>query len=432
MPDVFEKFFSLFEKYPSKLFKLKRLDPAYRMFFQGSERVDIVSNLDKNIALFQRLEKDGGIKLRKYLKQSQYQYEVAMKKFIYKSYSSWLDLLDKQLFLEGSKLKVFEGIDRFVRRYFSSDFARKILEYNIVFLGGNPQNTPALYSIMAHIDFNLGVWYPMGGIGEVVNELIKLCDEHGVKIVSNSEVVGFTYKNGLIYEAITKKRKYQADIVISNTDYAHMEINMLESTYQSYSSKYWTSRTVAPSAYMMYLGVKGKVKNLAHHNLFVEDDWMKHFDDIFKNPKWPKHFSYYVSCPSKTDSSVSPIDDENIFVLLPIAPGLRDTKKIRERYFGIIMDRLENSLGEKIRDRIITKKIACISDFKNRYHAYKGTALGLTHTLFQTAIFRPSMKSKKLRNLYYTGQYTHPGIGMPMVLIAAELVAQEVMKTYGN
>lgn len=432
MPDVFEKFFSIFGKETAKLFKLKRLDPAYRMFFQGGERVDIVRDLDKNIALFQRLEKNGGLQLRKYLDQSKYQYEVAMKKFIYKPYTSWIDLLDAQLFLEGSKLKVFEGIDRFVRRYFTSDFARKILEYNIVFLGGDPQNTPALYSIMAHIDFNLGVWYPMGGIGELVKVLTELCNQYGVKIVTNSEVVKFEYHNGLISEVITKKRRYKADVIISNADYAHMEMNMLEKKYQSYNEKYWKTRVVAPSAYMIYLGVKGKVKNLAHHNLFVEDDWMKHFEDIFKNPRWPKAFSYYVSCPSKTDSTVAPQNHENIFVLLPVAPGLPDTEKIRKSYFNIIMDRLEKSLGEKIQDRIVVKKIAAHSDFISRYHAYQGTALGLTHTLFQTAIFRPSIRSKKVKNLFSVGQYTHPGIGMPMVLIAAELATREVIKSYDD
>lgn len=432
MPDVFERFFALFDKKPSDFFKLVRLNPAYRMFFDKKKVIDIAEKLSDNKKLFEKLEKGGGEKFFKYLEESKYKYEVAMSGFIYKEYKTFFDFFNKQMLMGGAQLKVFESIDKYVKRFFTSDIARKILEYNIVFLGGNPDNTPALYSIMAHIDFNLGVWYPLGGMGKVVEALKKLAEGHGARIVCNAEVRNIYVENGKAKSVLVGDKKYSADIVIANADYPYVENQLLDKKYCSYDESYWKKKTIAPSSFIIYLGIKGKVKGLAHHNLFVEYDWMKHFDQIFKEPSWPESFSYYVSCPSKTDPKIAPKEDENLFILVPVAAGLEDTPEIREKFFKKIMGLLETTLKEKIEKRILVKKIFTVNDFTKEYNAYKGTALGLTHTLMQSAIFRPGMRSKKVKNLYYVGQYTHPGIGVPMVMIAAEIISTTIQKEYAK
>lgn len=428
MNDVFEKFFEELGEKPENYYKLKRLDPAYRIFFGNNKQLDIRADINKNRETFEKLEKGGAKKFDEYLKKSEYQYNIAMKDFIYKEYNKLTDMFSLKMLVEGSKLHVFENMDRYTKRYFNNSEARKILEYTLVFLGGSPKNTPAMYNIMSHIDFNMGVWYPDGGISAVADAIYKIAKKKGVKFKFDEPVEQIITENGKATTVKTNKALYKADIVISNADYAHTELKLLDQKSRTYDKKYWAKRVYAPSAFIIYLGIKGKIKSLTHHNLFFENDWQKHFDEIFNNPKWPKEPSYYISCPSKTDKKVAPKGHENIFVLVPVAPGLKDDEVTREEYYNKTMTHIENLLGEKIRDKIVVKRIYSHRDFYNDYNAYKGTALGLSHTLMQTAVLRPRQKSRKVKNLYYTGQYTHPGIGVPMVIISSQILANNVFK----
>ncbi len=433
MPEVFEKFFAVFGKKPSDYYQLRQLDPAYQIIFGKDDIVKISKDLDKNLLLFESFEEGGGKKLKQYLDRSNYQYSVSMNEFIYKDFNSVWSFFNRRLLIEGRKLKVFEPIGKYVNRFFSSERAKKIIQYNIVFLGGSPKNTPAIYSVMTHVDFNLGVWYPMGGFGSVVNALEKLCKELGVevKIKTNVKKIRIA-RNGLADRVITDKSEYEADIVLANADYQFVESKLLDKKHQSYPQAFWQKKTLAPSAFILYLGLNKRLKKLAHHNLFLANDWIKHFDDIFKNPGWPDNPSYYVSAPSKTDPSVAPEGFENLFVLVPIATNIKDTAKIREDFSRKIIKHLEELIGEDIVDSIIVKQTFSINDFKNDYNAYQGTALGLSHTLFQTAVFRPKNQSRKIKNLFYTGQYTIPGIGVPMVFISSQIVSEKISKLYKN
>lgn len=427
MPDVFERFFALFDKKPEDFYTLKRLDPQYRVFFSSDHHVDIHKDLNKNLAVFDSLAKGSGALVKDYLDIAKYQYEVAMDRFVYKNYDSVVDILDPRLMMEGTKLKLFTSLNAFVSQYTESDKIKKILQYTTVFLGGSPQNTPAFYSIMSHIDFHLGVFYPQGGIGTIITALEKLCRAQGVKIELNQDVTNITVKDGKAQEVQTKDKAYPADIVISNADYPFTEMYLLPPRYHTYTKSYWERKTMAPSAFLMYLGIKGKVEKLQHHTLFFADKWEEHFTQIFDSPDWPNDPSYYVCCPSKTDSDVAPTGHENVFVLVPVASGLEDTPEIREHFSNQVLSHLESLVGESIKDRLVIKKIHAHNDFSELYHAYKGTALGLAHTLFQTAILRPKNRSPKVPNLYYVGQYTNPGIGLPMCLISAELTSQRVV-----
>jgi phytoene desaturase len=429
MPDVFEKFFNEFGKKPEDYLELKRLEPAYRVFFSKDDVVDVSSDLDKNKALFENMEVGGSKKLSEYLEKSEYQYDIAMKDFIYKDYKHFTDFIKPKIIVEGTKLHMFDKLDHYAKRYFSSDNIRKILEYTIVFLGGSPYDSPALYSLMSHVDFNLGVWFPIGGgIGQLVEAMVKIAKDNNVDFDFNNPVKKIIVKDGKIIGVETEKGIYDADIVVANADYPYVETNLLDEKYVSYDEKYWNKKKIAPSAFLMYLGLNKRLKTLTHHNLYFDSSWDRHFDDIFHNPKWPENPSYYVSCTSKTDKSVAPKDCENVFILIPVAPDLDDTDELRKKYSEKILKHLENLTGESIIDSIIFKKIFTHRDFSERYNAFKGTALGLAHTLRQTAVFRPSHTSKKVKNLYYTGHYNHPGIGVPMVIISSQILAEEINK----
>lgn len=431
MPEVFEHFFALFDKKPEDYYTLTQLDPSYQVIFGPNERIELSKNLKENMKLFDTLEQNGAKKLTEYLKDSALKYEISMKEFVYKDFSSIFSFFNKRMLTDGRKLRVFDSMQKHVDKYFNADRAKKILMYNIVFLGGSPTNTPSIYSIISHVDFNLGVWYPMGGFSAVVDGLEKLARELGVEIKTKANVKKIHLnRSGLAEKVITDKNEYETDIVLANADYQFVETKLLDKKHQSYPLTYWKKKTVAPSAFIIYLGLNKKINNLIHHNLFLANDWVNHFNEIFKKPDWPKEPSYYVSAPSKTDPSVAPKDGENLFILVPVASGIKDTEKIREQYYQKIITDLETQIGQKITDSIVLKRIFTINDFKNDYNAFQGTALGLTHTMMQTAIFRPKNKSQKVKNLYYTGQYTIPGIGVPMVLISAEVTSNKIIKEH--
>ncbi|MFW3146096.1 MAG: phytoene desaturase family protein [Thermoplasmatota archaeon] len=431
MPEVFESFFGEFGKSVSNFYQLKRLDPSYRVFYSREKVLDIMADLDANLELFDRYEEDGGRKLKEYLDSASYQYEIAMGEFIYKEYRSIFDFLNRKLMIEGTKLHVFDSLDGYARRYVKDPDLRKILEYNIVFLGGTPNNSPALYALMSHVDFNLGVWYPMGGMGELAKGFHDLCIQEGVEFIFNEEVTKVRIENGTASGVETNEGTYGSDMVIMNADYPHSDMELIEKRYRSYGERYWKKKSIAPSCILIYIGLDRKLNGLTHHNLYLSPKWDEHFETIFEKPRWPDDPSYYVCCPSVTDPSVAPEGKENLFFLVPVAPGLDDSDEVRERYYRLTISHLEELLGENISDHVISKRIVTHRDFSSLYNAYKGTALGLAHTLRQTAVFRPSHYSKKVRNLYFTGQYTHPGIGVPMVIISSRILAREIVKEHG-
>lgn len=432
MPDVYEKFFSAFGKKPEDLFDLKRLDPSYRIFFGNGDVADVVADLEKNYALFDSFEENGGEKLREYLASAKEMYDLSINEMLYRDYRSILDFFDGRLIMEGSRMHILENLDTFVNRHFASDKAKKIVEYSIGFLGGAPKNTPSFYHIMSHIDMTLGVWYPEGGIRKVARSIYDLARDNGATFFFDEPAVRIEVNGNRAERVVTTKGAYDADVVIVNADYPFSEMHLLDERHRTYPAKYWEKRVIAPSAFVIYLGVTKTFDALAHHTLFLDKDWANSFDQIFDPAKaaWPKTPSYYVNVPSKTDTTAAPEGCETLFILVPLAPGLEDTPELREAFCEKILDHLESAIGEPVRDAVAVRRIFALDDFKERYNAYKGTALGLSHTLLQTALFRPAHKSKKVKNLYYTGQYTHPGIGVPMTLISSQIVARELNEEF--
>ncbi len=429
MPDVFEHFFGLLGENVHDHLELVKLSPGYRVFYKDTYlHVDIFSDFSRDRKTFEALEAGAGEKLRVYLERASYQYEIAKDRFMYKNYDSLGDFFTWKMLTQGRKLNVLSNMESYVRKFFKTDQLQKLMQYPMLFLGSDPHNTPALYNIMSHIDFSLGVYYPKGGIYTITESLARIARKNSVNLRVSSPVRRIIVKNGQATGVELESGEMMwADIIISNADIHHTEQKLLKPEYRVYGHKYWQSRSLAPSALIMYLGVKGSLPSLEHHNLLFSKDWRRNFAEIFRprwaTAKWPSDPSLYICNPSKTDPSVAPIGHENLFILVPIAPGLEYTGSELESYSDTILQTVETTMKiPSLRTRVVYKKLFCVKDFANRYHSYQGSALGLAHTLRQTSIFRPSNKSKKVKGLYYVGAGTNPGIGLPATLISAELL----------
>lgn len=430
MPDVFEHFFKLIDEPIDEHLELIRLDPSYRIHFRDSkETVDMHSDVSADSPTFERFEKGSSDQLKAYLATSKYQYDIAIKYFMYKNYDTVFDFMNLRTMIEGRRLHVFEKMHNYVARYFKSDVVQKIMEYQLVFLGSSPYNTPALYNIMSHIDFNMGVYYPRGGIYSLIETLVGIAKKAGVRFVTGDAVANIdVVQKRATGVRLASGRHIPAEIVVSNADIHHTDTALLPPASREHSDAYWSSRTLAPSAFIMYLGLNKKVPGLTHHNLAFGGDWKQGFAEIFDDPVWPTDPSYYVCCPSKTDDGVAPRGKENLFILVPVAPSLdmnpANVKKYREK----VLDLLERDFDVKdIRKSIQYERTYTSTDFANDYNALGGSALGLAHTIKQTAIFRPNNVSRKVKNLYYAGAGTNPGIGMPICLISAELAYKRIV-----
>ena len=428
-PDLFEHFFELLGEKVSDHLDLIRLDPSYRIFFHNDpEPLDIKSNIVLDAATFDSIEPGSGERLRAYLKQSEYQYGVATQHFMYKNYDTVFDFFNRRVMTEGQKLSVFSKMHTFVSKFFRSRKLQQVMEYTMVFLGTSPYDAPALYNLMSHMDFNQGVFYPRGGFYELIKALARIAEKNGANLRTNCPVAEIVVSGGMTKGVLLNDGEFvEADIVISNADMQHTESRLLPEASRSHSQKYWDKRVMAPSAFIMYLGLSEKLPQLVHHNLLFSEDWRKNFDDIYKDPCLPDEPSLYVCAPSVTDASVAPEGKENLFVLVPIASDLKMSDEEKEAYSNKVLELMEREMGlPALRKKIAYKRIYTVDNFAADYNAFKGSALGLAHTLWQTAIFRPSNMSKKVKGLYYVGAGVNPGIGTQICLISAELVYKRV------
>ncbi len=428
MPDVFDNYFERFGKKTSDYYDLKRLDPSYQIYFGENDIMDVPAKMEELEAMFEALEPGSAKNLRHFLAEAKYKYEVGMNEFVFKPSHSIMEFADVRVLKSMFRLQMLTSMSKHVRQLFKNEKLIKLLEFPVLFLGATPGNTPAMYSLMNYADLALGTWYPMGGMHKIVEGMVSLAEEFGVKIKLGEEVKKVYIPNGHATRVITENGEYECDAVVGAADYHHIEQQILEPQHRRYSEDYWSKRTMAPSSLLFYLGVDKKLENLHHHNLFFDEDFELHAQEIYEDPKWPSKPLFYVCAPSVTDASVAPVGKENIFVLIPLAPDLEDTEALREKYYNIVMERLEKHTGQSIRDKVIYKRSYAHADFKKDYHAFRGNAYGLANTLLQTAFLKPKMKSKKVENLFYAGQLTTPGPGVPPSLISGQVVATEISK----
>ena len=436
MPDVFERFFNCFEKKVSDYYDLKRLDPSYRIYWPD-EVMNIPADYNQLKQLFEQKEPGSSKALDQFISEAAYKYDVGINKLVHKPGRSVTEFADWNLVKGLFKLDVFTSIKKHVGKYLKNSQLQQLLEFPVLFLGALPQDTPALYSLMNYADIKLGTWYPNGGMYRIVNGMYELAKELGVKFFFNHNVKEIIIEKDTVKNVLAETTaeniavSFEADAVIGSADYHFIETSLLKKQYRTYTEEYWNKRVMAPSCLIYYVGLKKKLKNITHHSLFFDVDFGVHGKEIYTDPKWPSEPLFYVCAPSVTDSTVAPQGCENLFFLVPVATGLQgDTEILREKYFDTILSRFEQKIGQSVKQEIIYKKSYSVSNFINDYNSFKGNAYGLANTLMQTAILKPCIKSKKVKNLFYTGQLTVPGPGVPPSIISGEVVSKEVIKYF--
>jgi len=421
MPDVFERFFKDFDFQVKDFYTLKKLNPAYHVYFGKNDFIAIPDSLNEIYKIFENEEKGSSVKLKKFISKAKDNYKIAVTDMLYKMPGlSPLELISFDTIKRIGYF--FSNIKKEVHKDFKNPKLRSILEFPVLFLGAESSNTPAFYNFMNYADFGLGTWQPTNGFYDVVNAMIKIGKSLGVKYNNNSNIDKIiTSKNHATGIKVNGKI-INSDIILSGADYNHTE-KLLPKNLRQYSEKYWSKKVLAPSSLLFYLGFDKKLNNLAHHNLFFDTNFNLHSKEIYKEPKWPSDPLFYANFTSITNEHTAPKGCENGFILIPLAPGLKDTQELRDKYFDIIMDRIESITDQKIKESIIYKKSFCINDFIDEYNSYKGNAYGLANTLLQTSFLRPKLKSKLVKNMYFTGQLSVPGPGVPPAIVSGKLVA---------
>ncbi len=430
MPEVFEQFFNHFGKKTSDYYELARLDPSYEVVFGPGDRVAMPANYAELRQLFETIETGSAVKLDAFLADAEYKYTTGMTEFVWKPAHSVMEFADLRVVQSLFKLQMLSSIAAQIDKLFKNEKLRNILKFPVLFLGATPENTPALYSLMNYADLKLGTWYPMGGMFKVIEGFEAVAREQGVKFITNSPVTSIQVKDGKATGVTTAKDTYNFDVIVSGADYEHTDQVLLPEKYRNYSPGYWENRTMAPSSLLFYIGLNTKLEGLNHHTLFFDRDFRTHAHEIYTQPSWPSDPLFYMCTPSVTDISVAPQGNENLFLLMPLAPGLNDDEVLREKYFNIMCDRIESVTSHDIRKHLLYKRSYCVKDFISDYNAFKGNAYGLANTLKQTAFLKPKMRNKNLSNLYYTGQLTTPGPGVPPSIISGQVVASEIIKQH--
>ncbi len=427
MPEIMENFFRSFGKSTQDYYQLKRLDPGYRVFLKDNA-LDISAQFEKIKELFESIEQGAGEALERFLKEAENKYSTGMGKFVHKPSHSFIEFAEWDLMKALFQIQLFTNMRSHLKSYFKNPILLQLLEFPVLFLGAQPSKTPALYSLMNHADLKLGTWYPIGGMARIPEAMIELALSLGVEIQTDQNVQGFEFDDDNITAIITNTQTLKIDGVIASADYHHVEQSLLPKKFRQYDEAYWSSRTMSPSSLIFYVGLDTMVPGLEHHNLFFESSFDKHAEEIYVNPQWPSQPLFYLCCPSKTDDSVAPQNHENLFFLIPVAPDLASEENLRDRYWDLLCEAVMRKTGMDIKPHVVYKRSFAHEEFVSEYNSYKGNAYGLANTLRQTAFLKPKMKSSKLNNLFYAGQLTVPGPGMPPGIISGQLAANEIAK----
>jgi phytoene desaturase len=423
MPEVFDRFFADFGKKTSDFYSLNLLDPGFQIVYENNTLFQVSADLNKLYTAFEEIEKGAAKQLKIFLEEAEFKYRVGMQELIYKPGISWFEYATLDVLKGISQTHLFTSVKTYVHKHFKDKKLRAIMEFPVLFLGAMPNQIPALYTLMNYAALAGGTWYPEGGMIKIIEGLTALATSLGVKFETGTTVKKLNVTNAEVTSIHTDKGIFTTDQVIASADYAFVERELIEPKHRNYSEAYWESKIFAPSCLIFYLGVNKRIDKLIHHTLFFDTDFDKHSEEIYQNPQWPSNPLFYVCCPSKSDLTVAPAGMENLFVLIPIATGLEDTEQIRESYFEPIIKRMESFCGESILEHIIYKKSYSVQNFITDYNSYQGNAYGLANTLMQTAVLKPKMKNKKIKNLIYTGQLTVPGPGVPPSLISGKIAA---------
>ena len=432
MPDVFESYFNDFDHSTADYYDLKRLDPGYRIYYGKNDYLDMSEDIEKLKSLFDSIEPNSGSSLQNFLNDAKIKYDVAMKHFIYKPSLSFTEYIDPILISQLGKLNLFRSMSKHIRQYFTNPKLIQILEFPSLLLGAKPEKTPSMYSLMNYADICLGTWYPQGGIRSIATAMYDNSLDLGVKYEFACPVdkIHLNENEKSVKGIQCNGQDIETDILLVNGDYQYVEQNLLSNNVRNYSNRYWENRVFSPSSLIFYIGLNKKIQNIPHHALFFDTSFNLHAQEIYDRPSWPTNPLFYISCTSKTDMSTAPKDGEALFVLIPTANGLNDNDEVRDKFFNIVISRIEDNIGVSLRNNIVFKRSYAHRDFTRDFNSMNGNAYGLANTLFQSAFLKPKMKNKKIGNLYYTGQLTVPGPGMPPSIISGKIAANLIGKEH--
>lgn len=426
MPDIIDNFFTDFGSKTTDFFELISLNPQFEMIF-ADDKIAVPENLDELKILFEKIEVGAGLQLEKFMKSAKFKYEVGMQDFVNKPCHSWAEFISPKIAKSALKLDLLSNFRNYVAKYFKNEKLRTLMEFPVIFLGASPKNIPALYSLMNYGGYALGTHYPVGGFYQLVLGMKQVAEKQGATFHFNNIVESINTENGSVISLTVNGNILDFDTVVASSDYHHTE-TLLNKEDRNYTEEYWKNRVFAPSSLIYYLGINQTLPHLKHHTLFFENDLDEHIDCIYEDKKWPEKPLFYVCCPSKTDEGVAPDGKENVFLLMPLATGINDEEQVREKYLAEMMTRLENHLGiRNLMSMIEYKRSYCVQDFISDYNAYGGNAYGLANTLGQTAVLKPKIRNKKIKNLFYTGQLTVPGPGVPPSIISGKIVSNEII-----
>jgi phytoene desaturase len=428
MPDVFEQFFRSFGKHTSDYYELKKLEPGFQIIFGKNDVLQVPSDVDQLYGIFEEIEKGSAAQLRKFLGEAAFKYQVGMQQLVYKPAFSWLEYASMDVLRGITRTHMFTSVQSYVRKFFKDPRLVALMEFPVLFLGAMPDRIPALYTLMNYSALVQGTFYPMGGMVRIIEGMQDLARELGVQFHTGESIERIEVKAGKATHLHKSSGSFASDAIIGAADYHHIEQKLLDVKFRNYPESYWSKKTFAPSCLIFYVGVKKRIKNLLHHNLYFDTNFDQHAREIYTTKSWPEDPLFYVCCPSKTDDSVAPEGMENLFLLVPIATGLTDTEETRNYYFDRLIARMEQYSGEQFKEDIVYRRSYCVNDFVNDYNAYGGNAYGLANTLAQTAVLKPTMRNRKVKNLFYAGQLTVPGPGVPPALISGQLAAEQVNK----
>ncbi len=428
MPDVFERFFRAFDRDPSDFYRLRRLDPSYRVVWPGGEASDVPAGLEALRAFFEAEAPGAGSELDRFIEETKYIYESAYEDYLFRPSLSFFEFVDVRLVAEVFRLKMLRSMHAYARSFFDSERLARLVEWPVLFLGASARDTSALYSLMSYADMALGTWYPEGGMHRIIEGMVAIAQELGVEFRLDESVKSIEVERGRAAGIATERGRLPADAVLAAADYHHVEQALLPPKYRQYSSRYWDSRSMSPSSLLYYLGIDGDVGDLPHHTLFFDEDLDAHMRAVYEYPSWPERPLFYVCAPSVTDATVAPPGCSNLFLLIPLAPGLADGDIERERIYQTVMARLEAHVGRPLRAHVRVKRSYAMRDFVADYSAFKGNAYGMANTLRQTGPLKPSLRSNRVKRLYFAGQLTVPGPGMPPSLISGELSAKTLLR----
>jgi len=427
MPDIMESFFADFGYKTSDFFELISLNPQFEIIF-SEEKISVPESLEKLEILFEQIEKGAGLQLEKFMQSAKFKYEVGMQDFVNKPCHNWSEFISPKIAKSALNLDLLTNFRTYVAKYFKNEKLRTLMEFPVIFLGASPKNIPALYSLMNYGGYALGTHYPKGGFYQLVLAMKKTAEKQGATFHFNQTVESININNDKVTSLTINGQTYDFDVVVASSDYHHTE-TLLNKKYRNYSEEYWQNRTFAPSSLIYYLGINQTIPNLKHHTLFFENNLDEHIDCIYGEKEWPEKPLFYACCPSKTDDTVAPQGRENLFLLMPLAIGINDEEPVREKYLAEMLSRIELHTGiTDLQSKIEYKRSYCVRDFISDYNAYGGNAYGLANTLSQTAVLKPKIRNKKLKNLFYTGQLTVPGPGVPPSIISGKIVANEIIK----